>query len=517
MPEQQTLSVLKTSPRRFDTVPVDTLIEIFFSVPLDESSVTISTVILLENAISPISGVVEYDNIQKKVTFTPNSILSPEVPYTVHIVGDSSLGGDPGLVIKDALGNPFLGNYVFTFTTTTAQRPGIPNLISPSDQIQLDATPEFRWSLVPSAGSYEIQVSNSNLFAPVIWPTIDNPIDQPGSGTEVSVTPDVDLLDGLYYWRIRAVSEDGIKGNYSEVWRFRKGILFAEIIPEPIESFPPLKGFDAISTDFLVTDTKPKTFTIIPTGLPDIQVEFNRIPDLNTLIFDIFSRPVDGDPFVSETEIIPSGVFLIPPSGMLLDFPIPSGSLELNKEIILTIHELISANPVPIPEELIFTFFTPFDPLIVSHKLIRVDLGDLISDKTDLELMKLIYVVSKDALDMATSEIADAYDQGIIDPSLKCWVRYKVDKILLQEALTALLGVGNIQEALGDFSLRRGLPGGPEIKEIAGSLDKNLRDCENLLTGANTGRVRVPKTPKRGEIKEPDRPTRMDSDSLINL
>src|SRR3990167_2394566 len=276
MPEVK-LSVLRTNPQRFDAdVPVDSVIEIFFSLDLDASSANLNTILVLENAVSPIAGVVEYDNLQKKVTFTPTSNLTPNTLYQITAIGLNDLGGDPGIIIKDALNNPFLGNHVFTFTTSDAQRPEIPNLVSPSDQTQLDTTPSFTWTRVPSADYYEIQVSSSNLFAPVVWPTIDNPIDQPTSGTEVTVTPDVDLLDGRYYWRVRAVSADGIKGNYSEVWRFRKGIIFTEDdIPEPIESLPPLKGFDLLSADsLLVTKVEPKNYSIIPTGLSDIQITF---------------------------------------------------------------------------------------------------------------------------------------------------------------------------------------------------------------------------------------------------
>lgn len=97
--------------------------------------------------------------------------------------------------------------------------PDPPTLIEPQDDLFATAesapplgVPQLKWSLVPLAKRYRVQVSTSSSFAdPII-----NQITYMNS-----YTPRDALRDGEYYWRAQA-EVDKVWGEYSEVRRFTK-------------------------------------------------------------------------------------------------------------------------------------------------------------------------------------------------------------------------------------------------------------------------------------------------------
>jgi len=92
--------------------------------------------------------------------------------------------------------------------TIDATPPGQPTLVSPADQIVTnDNTTEFVWSTVPTSDIYHLQLDNDIGFgsADVNITTSNN-----------YYTPE--LVDDIYYWRVRAVDNPSNIGTWSINW-----------------------------------------------------------------------------------------------------------------------------------------------------------------------------------------------------------------------------------------------------------------------------------------------------------
>ncbi|MBN2305063.1 MAG: hypothetical protein JXQ72_11325 [Anaerolineae bacterium] len=103
---------------------------------------------------------------------------------------------------------------VWTFTVTPPP-PGRPRLTTPRSGVNLDTpTPALAWEAVTGGKRYQIQVDDQGNFnSPVIDETLD-----PGI---LTFTPPVTLPDGgRYFWRVRAINEQGVSGAWSARWWF---------------------------------------------------------------------------------------------------------------------------------------------------------------------------------------------------------------------------------------------------------------------------------------------------------
>lgn len=90
-----------------------------------------------------------------------------------------------------------------------------PVLVSPPDNLvlRIGANPrvEFSWQPVQGAARYRVQVARSRLFSA---PEIDASRDTPDAAAAVSA-------EGVFYWRVAAVSPAGVEGPFSPFRRFR--------------------------------------------------------------------------------------------------------------------------------------------------------------------------------------------------------------------------------------------------------------------------------------------------------
>ncbi len=129
----------------------------------------------------------EIDTTTSSSDYTPGSSLSPDIYY--WRVQASNSGGD----------GPW-SSPTWSFTIDTAPS-SAPSLSSPTNgSSTYDATPDFDWSSVSGATSYDIQVdNNSNFTSPEIDTTTSSSDYTPGS----SLSPDT------YYWRVRASNSCG--------------------------------------------------------------------------------------------------------------------------------------------------------------------------------------------------------------------------------------------------------------------------------------------------------------------
>ena len=89
----------------------------------------------------------------------------------------------------------------------------VPSLISPANKATIsNSIPNFDWSDVEAAISYEIQVDNSSNF---ISPEL-----QQDTLTNSDYSATHPLMDGQYYWRVRAKDADDIESEWSVTYSF---------------------------------------------------------------------------------------------------------------------------------------------------------------------------------------------------------------------------------------------------------------------------------------------------------
>ncbi len=95
--------------------------------------------------------------------------------------------------------------------------PGAPRLIAPADQkifVHEDpskASTALTWEKSAGAARYHLVISDRALFSVPLY-------DADREETTVQIDG---LLPGEYYWKVASVFPDGVRGSYSEPWRFR--------------------------------------------------------------------------------------------------------------------------------------------------------------------------------------------------------------------------------------------------------------------------------------------------------
>jgi CSLREA domain-containing protein len=97
-------------------------------------------------------------------------------------------------------------------------------LIEPADEtITIDSTPTFVWNALPSAASYNLQLSRSASFSQIA-------ADFYATGPEY--TPSSNLVDSEYYWRVRGVNA----GNIAGVWSLPRKLVINTAGPTGVVS-----------------------------------------------------------------------------------------------------------------------------------------------------------------------------------------------------------------------------------------------------------------------------------------
>jgi len=97
-------------------VSTSTTIAATFSEAMNAASISTSTLVLRDASNVAVQGTVGYNATTRVAVLTPALALTSSTTYTATIVGGS--GG-----VKDAAGNPIVGNYAVSFTTAVAPMP----------------------------------------------------------------------------------------------------------------------------------------------------------------------------------------------------------------------------------------------------------------------------------------------------------------------------------------------------------------------------------------------------------
>jgi hypothetical protein len=110
--------------------------------------------------------------------------------------------------------------------------PGVPRLISPSDQrvfahenpARLKMT--LSWDQVGGAGTYDLEISRSALFTDLVY-------DAERAESQANIDG---VAEGDYYWRVAAISRSGVRGPYTEPRHFR---VISQVIHDRRDETPP--------------------------------------------------------------------------------------------------------------------------------------------------------------------------------------------------------------------------------------------------------------------------------------
>jgi hypothetical protein len=163
-------------------------------------------------------------------------------------------------------GGSGLYSMIWSFTTGSG-RFDAPMLVWPMDfSMGIPTSPTFRWSRVPDAPSYILQISKSFDFDSVI---VEQKV---ADSTTLRVRGLADST--TYYWRV-AVADSGSTGPYSMIWRFMTGLGKFEA-PVPVW---PMNGSRGISTSPMLTWSR----------IPDAvmyQIQLSTSFDFDTLVVE---------------------------------------------------------------------------------------------------------------------------------------------------------------------------------------------------------------------------------------
>jgi hypothetical protein len=112
----------------------------------------------------------------------------------------------------------------------TARGLRAPLLQRPRSGASVQALPAFEWAAVAKASAYQFQLSADKHFASVVQSFLHKgSIETPNT----AVTLDKALPNGVYYWRVRAVSSTGGSGAWSATRKLSKSWTIAPQLLEP--------------------------------------------------------------------------------------------------------------------------------------------------------------------------------------------------------------------------------------------------------------------------------------------
>lgn len=467
-----TLSIQSTFPTIGSVdVPQNTTIAVAFNRDLAPSSVTGNFLVAkIENeVVTNILGTVNYSN--KKAEFAPNVSLDPNTTYRVTIVGDTN--GTDGITtgIRDIFGNGMLGNYMFTFTTTSAPVMETPVILTPTSNTTIKELPNISWNEVDRALNYEVQLSVTSDFSVDTWEN---------TTTETSVTPDTVLVEGPYFCRLRYTTVDGTS-PWSEVVRFY---------------YSTISYASQITTFLDVIETNPEhSSTNNPT---------------NTPLSITFSEEIDSDS-VSNIKLIKLPNTTMPITTDVVDNVVSiSATLEENSEyIILVKSDIRSIDGSDMSEDYSSYFTTTYTPLYANYNDVYSDIFSLTGQLDPHLIYKSIRDASIYAQELRTQiEVANPTiiptDWTDIPFYIKQYVRYQAGyDVFLGSYMSRTASLGSMRQ-LGDLLIQDNVGIDRDVNAILNQLKLRIKPWLDQIMGFGFNRgYAIPKGAVKGENASP--------------
>jgi hypothetical protein len=202
--------VISISPKNNELNVSTTLEKIVIGFNMDLDQTTLIGNFQVEGGGQTVPATLSYAD--RVVTLTLTAPLKPNTTYNIRIIGST----DPNIPsgIMNVFGKPLLGYAQSIFTTTLATTLPAPVPATPLDQVVIRTQPKFDWAPVTGGLHYQLELSQSNTMSPILWP--------PNGASYFSgpIEPGIEMPDGTYYWRIRAISANGESGQWSEIQQF---------------------------------------------------------------------------------------------------------------------------------------------------------------------------------------------------------------------------------------------------------------------------------------------------------
>ncbi len=412
---------------------------------------------------------------RSKAIFTPTNRLTPETTYYVYLSGDEDSSdtlqtGISSRTIFDVTkgANLGTGNISFTGTYTGTADDTLNIRIYTAGEV---GTAKFVWwrSSAPllTFGPYPMAMAPTLL--------VDGVKLICDSGTfEVGDTFAVII-------KVR----DIFTGNI--IWPFETGSGSIVVLPDTTSTT--VIGTPAgatTSTSFLtVEETTPDDQA---TNLDILNQDYDIVIDFSTSLDPASvtaSRiAVEIDPVNGDENILHSGIFTaftFSVSGDLLTITIPSGILNYNNVVTITLDELISSTSgITLEEDYDFYFTTLYNPLYSSVRKVRLEYGALLSNVPDDTINLAVFEASLNA-DMITWRPPTA------DNTWYAWVRREFTTCKAAEIL--IMNIANLSgglkaKQLGDLKVEY------DTKMLNSALDKAvgcLGKWEATMNGGGYG------------------------------
>lgn len=199
-------------------------------------------------------------------TFSPNPV-SPGNPCTVTINGTGALANGAYLFSVNASASS--GNQTILLQMVTTAASPAATLLQPSNGFNgASVNPIVRWSSVPPAASYTLQIATDSLF---------NQITYTATGTDSSrvVTPALNPST-TYYWRVISTSACGSTVT-SSVFSFKTGVVVCTVynstdVPKTISSSgtPTVNSTLSITPTQIIQDVNVSTLTGTHTSINNL-------------------------------------------------------------------------------------------------------------------------------------------------------------------------------------------------------------------------------------------------------
>lgn len=392
--------VISTTPTDGATdVTIDSVISFRFNTALDTSTITLGTIILVEeDTLDSIPGIVSYNSDLFTVTFLPRAALSQNTAYKAHVVGfDQSLGA----WIKSDDGDALADTYTISFRTTEERYVPLDEVVDRSDIELVGPVRAVAATLPPELAGVLEQAGTPNITITSSTPK--------GFASQVDVCTDTITLELGY----QLVNVDTATDFTLEVY--------------------PALGDEAYFADTDSTGTIWLNDTCNPTGYQENSVDIT-MPD-----------------FVS-----PTGEFSVTGTQLVWTRTADDPCFMYNSEVHVVISEGVEGVADGITgafeEESEIIFTTEYWPKFIDQRLLRLELGASVRSLYDDTLNRIIHKNSIDAWEQAGGnfDIDDPY------PAVKRYVKW-CSIIDVMDALTIQGGIiGNTEKMLGDFRVQHG-------------------------------------------------------------
>jgi hypothetical protein len=252
-------------------VALDSVISVMFGRDIDLTSINVNTFQIhkLSNG-ERVLGTVTYQS--RTAVFAPSQPFEPGEKYRVILVARH---GSSQMYIRDISEQPMTADYQSTFTTTSNVALEAPISMYPGYQAMISGSSvRFSFSTVDGADHYELALASSVEFSEETWHTAIYSTDDNTENSVISVIAAGPIEDGEYYWHVRAVSQAGIPGPWSELKQF---VLENDESDMPVDipaDVPPVvAGTSPSSGEFNVLPTSIRIVLSAPVDVASVMPE----------------------------------------------------------------------------------------------------------------------------------------------------------------------------------------------------------------------------------------------------